>query len=305
MFVLAHLSDLHVAPLPKPRLSELASKRLFGFLNWRYGRINIHRADVLDRIVQDLEAQSPTHIVVTGDLVNIALPDEFANARVWLERLGASNEVSLVPGNHDAYVRSALSTAARVWGDYMRGDGEVSAGFPFVRRRGALALIGTSTAVPTSPASAAGELGTAQITRLAKILAQTGAEGLFRVLLIHHPPAGNRAAHKRLIDAEALAHVLRDVGAELVLHGHDHIASLNWLEGPHGRIAVIGVPSASASPAGKHIPAAYNLYRIKAGANGGWDCEVISRGLTAKGHTVTELGRRTLSMESVELVPPI
>jgi 3',5'-cyclic AMP phosphodiesterase CpdA len=159
--------------------------------------------------------------------------------------------------------------------------------------------------VPTSPASAAGELGTAQITRLAKILAQTGADGLFRVLLIHHPPAGNRAAHKRLIDAEPLAHVLRDVGAELVLHGHDHIASLNWLEGPHGRIAVFGVPSASASPEGKHIPAAYNLYRVKAGASGGWDCEVISRGFKANSDTIVELERRMLSIESFELVPPI
>jgi len=29
-----------------------------------------------------------------------------------------------------------------------------------------------------------------------------------------------------------LAKVLKIRGAELVLHGHDHLASLNWIEGP-------------------------------------------------------------------------
>jgi 3',5'-cyclic AMP phosphodiesterase CpdA len=298
MFVLAHLSDPHLAPLPTATWRELASKRLLGFLNWRHTRVGIHRADVLEGIVRDLKDQSPTHIAVTGDLVNIALPDEFANAQTWLQRLGSPHDVTLVPGNHDAYVRSVQREPARFWGDYMRGDGEASSAgraieFPFVRRRGPVALIGVSTAVATAPLLATGWLGPAQIARLEDILARLGKEGLFRVLLIHHPPAGHRAAHKRLTDAEALTQVLKDCGVELVLHGHDHIASLNWVEGPRGRIPVVGVPSASANSAGHHVPAAYNLYRISEGS-GGWACEVVSRGLRPGGTAVLELGRQTL-----------
>src|SRR5262245_20870630 len=107
MFVLAHLSDPHLAPLPRPRIAELASKRLTGYLNWLRKRRAIHESDVLAAIVRDLSSQRPDHIAVTGDLVNIALPAEFENARRWLDRLGPAADVSLVPGNHDAYVTGA------------------------------------------------------------------------------------------------------------------------------------------------------------------------------------------------------
>ena len=89
MFVLAHLSDPHLAPLPTPRFSELASKRLLGFLNWQRKRRNIHRAEMLERVVADLQAQAPDHIAVAGDLINISLPDEFVAAQRWLAALGA------------------------------------------------------------------------------------------------------------------------------------------------------------------------------------------------------------------------
>jgi 3',5'-cyclic AMP phosphodiesterase CpdA len=298
MFILAHLSDPHLAPLPFPHIFELGSKRLLGYLNWQCQRIAIHRANVLDAIAADLKAQAPNHIVVTGDLVNIALPVEFTNARKWLERLGAPTDVTLVPGNHDAYVRSVRQLPALCWGDYMRGDGvtptEGSIRFPFVRRRGPVALIGMTTAVASPPLLATGEVGAAQIGRLSDLLERLDRERLFRILLIHHPPAGRRAAHKRLIDAEALTRVLRDRGVELVLHGHDHLASINWLAGPRGPIAVIGVPSASARANGKNMPAAYNLYHIDE-SNARWRCEVVSRGYHRNGSAVLELGRKVLT----------
>ena len=38
MFTLAHLSDIHLAPLPDPRWQELIGKRLTGYINWRRKR---------------------------------------------------------------------------------------------------------------------------------------------------------------------------------------------------------------------------------------------------------------------------
>src|SRR5262249_36749995 len=107
MISLAHLSDPHLGPLPTPRLSELASKRVLGFVNWTRKRRLLHRPEVLDALVADLKAQSADHIAVTGDLANISLPQEFIAARAWLDRLGAAHDVTVVPGNHDAYVRAA------------------------------------------------------------------------------------------------------------------------------------------------------------------------------------------------------
>jgi len=291
MFVLAHLSDPHLGPLPKARLLELAGKRATGFLHWRRTRRLIHRGDVLARIVADVKAQAPDHLAVTGDLVNISLAGEYPPARAWLESLGSSRHVTLVPGNHDAYVRSAAAHPQLHWGDYMRGD--EAGGFPFLRRRGPLALIGLSSAVPTAPLLSTGRLGAAQIACLAELLDRCRDEGLFRVVMVHHPPASRAARYfKRLVDGAALRAALASHGAELVIHGHNHVHSLVYCAGPQRRIPVLGVPSASQAPRATHC-AGYHLYRIE-GRPGAWRCEAVARGLAPGGDAISEIKRITL-----------
>jgi 3',5'-cyclic AMP phosphodiesterase CpdA len=241
MFLLAHLSDPHLAPLPKPRWHELLGKRATGYLNWHRRRHLIHRSDVLARIVDDLKQQAAHHIAVTGDLVNIALPAEYQPAREFLASLGSAHDVTLVPGNHDAYVRAGIRHCDQHWVEYMRGDHEIA--FPFLRRRGPLALIGLSSAVPTAPFMATGRLGQQQIMRLGELLDR--CEDAFRVVLIHHPPVSKPSRRfKRLLDGCEFRAALRRHGAELVIHGHDHEQSLIRLDGPRGHIPVVGVPSA-------------------------------------------------------------
>ena len=295
MFVLAHLSDPHLGPLLAPRLRELLGKRATGFINWRRKRHRIHRGDVLARIVADLKAQAPDHIAVTGDLVNISLPGEYPPALAWLASLGPPHGVTLVPGNHDIYVREAARLAQLHWSDYMRGDDSAMTAFPFLRRRGPLALIGLSTAVPTAPFMATGRLGGGQLARLAETLDRCAREGLFRVVMIHHPPISTPARRlKRLVDGPDFCAVLARHGAELVIHGHDHARSLIELKGPRGPIPVVGVPSASEAPPGEHDRAGYNLYVVE-GEAGAWRCEAISRGLSAGGDGVAEVKRTELA----------
>ena len=74
-----------------------------------------------------------------------------------------------------------------------------------------------------------------------------------------------------------------------MIHGHNHLRSLAWIDGPRGRVPVIGVPSASAAFGTDHDAAGYNIYRI-AGHPGDWTCEVVRRGLGADG-AVTECER--------------
>jgi 3',5'-cyclic AMP phosphodiesterase CpdA len=242
--------------------------------------------------VKDMQAQSPDHIAVTGDLVNISLDTEFAGAARWLMSMGPPEHVTLVPGNHDAYIRRASGWAAQHWGEFMRGDD--GADFPFVRRRGPLAIIGLTTSLPTGPFMATGHLGGEQLARLAEILIALARERLFRVVLIHHPPIPNRRHYmKRLIDGPMFRALIAEHGAELVLHGHNHEQQLMWLDGPKGRIPAVGVPSASAIVSDHDEPAAYNLYAIDGGP-GAWSCEMLSRGLRAGREGVTELMRQRL-----------
>jgi 3',5'-cyclic AMP phosphodiesterase CpdA len=324
-FVLAHLSDPHLGPLPRPAVRELASKRLVGYINWQRGRRRVHLRDALDAVTEDLHGAGPDHVVVTGDLVNIALPGEFIHARRWLDTLGRPGDVSVVPGNHDAYVAGAGVHRDRHWLPYMAGDepapplayeppqagedfllpprpaskGEegtegnlFETSFPYLRRRGPVALIGVSTAVPTAPFMATGRLGALQIARLGRLLAELRSEGLFRVVMIHHPPVP-AAHHKCLTDAVAFQHAVSDAGAELIIHGHDHRHSLIFIRGKGARVPVIGVPSASVSAHALKRAGAYNLYLI-GGRPGAWSCEVVSRGLRPSG-AVAEINRFPLS----------
>ncbi|HME30827.1 MAG TPA: metallophosphoesterase [Pseudolabrys sp.] len=287
MFTLAHLSDPHLAPLPAPRWSELIGKRVTGYINWHKKRRYIHDAATLATIVADIKTQTLDHVAVTGDIANIGLAAEFPRGRDWLEGLGSAQDVTLVPGNHDIYVREAAVLAARQWGAYMSDD-EGIGGFPFVRRRNNVALIGLSTGVPTAPFLATGWLGAKQLAELAATLNKLRTENVFRVVLIHHPPATEAAQHKRLLDAHVLKRVIAAHGADLLLHGHDHLYMLNWLDGPNGtRVPAMGVPSASAAPDSGKDSAAYNLYRID-GTRGAWRCELISRGVASSGEVAQQ-----------------
>lgn len=281
-FLLAHLSDPHLPPLPSVRPLDLAGKRALGYLNWIRNRRAIHRREVLDAVIADMRAQSPDHIAVTGDIVNLALEAEFAPARRWIAGVGPPDRVTLVPGNHDAYVRPTQNLFARSFADYLRADDATSQGFPLLRRRGPLALIGVSSAVPTPPLMATGRLGQAQRDALARLLEHLGDDDACRVLLIHHP-LRSTARFKRLTDAPELLAILKRHGVELVLHGHDHVHSHITIDGPRGPIPVIGVPSASAVAHGATPAAAYNLFSIDRGPKG-WTARMSVRGISATYH---------------------
>jgi 3',5'-cyclic AMP phosphodiesterase CpdA len=289
MFVLAHISDLHMAL--QPRLTQLISKRGLGFINWQRKRKYIHRREILDEITRDLKAQRTDHIAVTGDLVNLSLPIEYERARGWLETIGSPKDVTVIPGNHDVYVRQVTDAPAAYWGDYMTGDDGVQR-FPYLRRRNGVALIALSSGVATGPFMATGRLGARQLARLAELLEET--RDAFRVVLIHHPPVSPPRRHlRRLVDAPDLRGVLADKGAELLLHGHDHQRALIWLEGPGKQIPALGVPSASAqAPHGDEDSAGYHLFNIDGGV-GNWRCDMIARQRNADG-TIKEAERQTI-----------
>jgi 3',5'-cyclic AMP phosphodiesterase CpdA len=304
VFTLAHLSDVHLSPLPAVDLRHWNPKRFLGWLNWQHRRRHVYSRDVLDRIVDDLRAQHPDHIAVTGDLANLGLPVEHAIALDWLGTLGTPDRVTAIPGNHDIYSRIGADHGTARWQSHMSANTAAAdysiveaiggdATFPFVRRFGRLAIVALNSAVQTLPFYAIGRLGPDQLRRLASILDRLGAEGMMRVVLIHHPPLpGLSKPRHDLKDAAALADVLTRHGAELVLHGHEHREMLTWHPAPTGRIPIIGVPSASLAVPYKNEPLArYNLYRLQADAKRP-RIELIARGLAEPGGPVVELGRR-------------
>ena len=298
--VLAHLSDPHL-PLPawiSP--AALLNKRLLGLLSWYTKRRARYRPETLQALVEDLKTQAPDWITVTGDLTNLGLESEYRAARRWLDQLASPERLMIVPGNHDASVRGAWERGAAHWEPFWRGDehpaqavghDRVANAFPVLRKRGQLALIGLSTAIASPAGLAVGKVGEQQLARLSRLLGETREQGLFRVLLLHHPLVQGTVSHrKRLIDGAELQALLAHEGVELVIHGHGHVSHSKEVETRDGRAPVIGVPSASSVHDER---AAYHLYRITRNM-AGWELEVTARRAAAPGQGFETTTRRSL-----------
>jgi 3',5'-cyclic AMP phosphodiesterase CpdA len=276
MFRLAHISDPHIGPLPRIKFHELASKRITGFVNWQRNRRKQLFGNTLELLIEDIERLKPDHLALTGDIINLAADLEVEASKLWLESFADPRNVSVVPGNHDAYVPGALMHVLNAWRPYMIGDNHHPAWetadqiFPYLRVRDNVALIGVSTATASPPFMASGYFGRSQARRLANLLQETGERGLFRVIMIHHPPIrGATPNYKRMIGIRRFAAALSLGGAELVLHGHTHLNTLFWLDGRDGRVPVMGISSASQGHGGHKPAAGYNLFHID-GERGDW-----------------------------------
>lgn len=251
MFRLAQVSDPHFQSLRNLKLRDFAGKRLLGGFNLLVRRRHKHRMSLLQAMGEDLRQRSFDHLAVTGDLCNIALVSEWDAALRWIADLQLGPErVTVIPGNHDAYVPSVFRdrTFEKMFASYQTAEARLGQDvYPFVRLRDEVALVCVSTAVPTGDVGAWGRIGDEQLQRLESLLTAPEVKTRRRVVLIHHPPLVNRAGEDRnLRDRTALQALLARTGADLVLHGHDHRDFFNQLMGPDGtRIPVVGAGSAS------------------------------------------------------------
>ncbi|MGB0620760.1 MAG: metallophosphoesterase family protein [Myxococcota bacterium] len=299
----AHLSDWHATTLVGGGLDRFRGKRISGWASWALNRRRHHDPAILDAAIRDVHAQSVDRILVTGDLTHISLPQEFRVAAGQLARLGSPEEVFLIPGNHDCYVRTDPENAWDHWAPYLRGaassalpsalaplaspspeDGRAPtyADYPTLRIHDRLAIIGLCSSIPTPIFVAGGELGAQQLERLEALLSATGDAGYFRVLMIHHPiAAGTEPARRALWDGEALCGVLARTGAELVLHGHKHRRRLRTVPGPRADVPIVGVPSTSEVGSQPDKQAQYHVYTVREEAGGAFTLGAEIRGYDA------------------------
>jgi 3',5'-cyclic AMP phosphodiesterase CpdA len=333
--IVAQVSDPHLT-VPAPRsVAGLGFKRLLSYLAWQRKRRYLHRPDVLAAVMADLRTGPRDHVIVTGDLTQLGLPDECRQALEWLEAQGDPRDVAVIPGNHDVLIEDDWSATVGLWSRFFASDpdclwerppgrdpggnrdrefapasrtdrdhqaaptgSEPHAGFPTLRRRGGVALIGLDSAMPTAPFYATGRLGRAQLERLRGLLETLGRQGAFRLVYVHHSPLpGRHKRRKRLEDAAALLAVLEAAGAELVVHGHGHHEALATLPTAAGPMLVVGAPSGSLVGA-----AGWNRYTI-APVPEGWSVEIDCRRLRPEG-MVSEGGRRHVLARAVTTGTP-
>lgn len=267
---LAHLTDVHLLSLDGTRLADFVNKRWAGGLNILLNRGRHYMTEVFDALVDDINALGIDQVACTGDVTNLSLASEFRFARAHFDRLARGPEnVLCVPGNHDNYIAEVAGAFEDSFGPYCTGDPDWlwpdGHRWPVVRLRGEVALIGLTTSQPSGLLMGYGTVGTAQLKRLEQVLVDPRLDKMFRVVIMHHPSAGRHARNRRrgLLDHRAFAELLARVGAELVLHGHEHLDLRSELPGPHGPIPVHGVQSGSYAVDSERKRARYRLYTLE------------------------------------------
>lgn len=254
-----HVSDIHLLDLRGVRPWDYFNKRITGRVNLLRRR-HLHDERIFDAAVAKARELAVDRLVVTGDLTNLSLPSEFDHVAAKLAAAGLP--VTVIPGNHDAYVKGVWRAGLfeRTFAAFMHGERDGEA-YPFLQRHGDVALVGVSTAVPTPPLDATGEIGESQLARLEHMLRKAGDEKLCRVVLVHHPVVeGTAKPHHRLRDLAAFDAVIARAGAELILHGHEHHRIDATLPGPAGDVPVHGIGSSTSTSQRPGHEAALSVY---------------------------------------------
>ena len=275
---IAHLSDLHLLALQGVPARRFMNKRFTGWLNLRLKRGSIHRSEYVRAIAREIARLDVDHVVVTGDLTNLALESEYELARELFENeLGLDpSRITIVPGNHDMYTRGAMTSRRfeRYFGLWLESDlpelaVEAGAGrFPVVKLRDGVAIVSLSSAVPRLPLVAAGELGQAQRDALARVLAHPEVTRRTLVLALHHPVVHRWSRIKThlegLRDTTELLAQLQDVPRGLLLHGHLHRRIQRPVPTTAGKLLQVGATSASLHHDDPDRMAGFNLYDLSA-----------------------------------------
>lgn len=175
-------------------------------------------ATVVAALLEDLRAEAPDVVAITGDLTQSATRDEFAQVRDFLAQ--TPGEAVIVPGNHDVPARALVTRLTRPWSRFREYVGETEP----QRIIGDVAFAGINSARRARAGWnwSLGAVSATQIERALGFLRRSGAS--CRVLAIHHPllALGGQENQRAMAGGRRLVEGLIEAGVELVLCGHSH-----------------------------------------------------------------------------------
>jgi len=224
-----HVSDLHFG---RPAVSE--------------------RLDSLRRVVTDLD---PDAVAVSGDLTQRCSRKEFEQARAYLDKIGEIAPYIVIPGNHDIRWLGAVARNLGLAGllrkqahefKYSRYKKYICEDLtPSLEVPGAV-IAGLNTAHGITRGSLTrrfrdlgviGHVKHADIESAREAFENASPEAARIVMSHHNPIQGELSGRHGLANTEQALHAFADLGAELVLCGHDHLDAVHNVErGVHGLV---------------------------------------------------------------------
>ena len=213
MPILLHCSDVHFGPPHLPNVAE-------GFLAL-------------------IDSQRPDLVVISGDLTQRAKPEQFDEARRFVDRIPVPSLV--VPGNHDVPMYRVWERVFDPFGAYRK---HFSSELEPVYRDREMLVIGINTAFNWTIKG--GRITSHRLREVGELLAAAPRQ-LFKVVVPHHDmiPPPNFERPRVLANSRRAMALFAAGGVDLVLSGHQHQAYIGTSEEfyPQGTPPVIVVHS--------------------------------------------------------------
>jgi hypothetical protein len=203
-------------------------------------------------------------VVLSGDITQRARPAQFRAAKLFVDRLGAP--VLTIPGKHDIALFDLWARLTRPYARYAKVFG---ADLEPVHSTPDLLVVGVNTTRKWRHKN--GEVSTAQIDRVAKLLTSASLQPL-RMVVVHQPMAVTEARDRPdlLHGHPAALRTWAAAGADLVLGGHIHLPYTLAQQGLARRLWVVQAGTAVSWRTRPEVPNSVNILRWRetSGARG-------------------------------------
>ena len=228
--IIGHISDIHWLDTTGTHVWDYLNKRLSGGINLIMGRAKKHRKETARNALETLRQIGCDHLIVTGDISNLALPTEFASVKQAMDEYFDDDHKTIVPGNHDYYTRESFKARRFETMIYTQAPGNLDVGvestWPFVKIIDDIAIIGLNSARPRPWFVASGILGQQQLDDLEKVLQHPEVASHFKIVALHHNlfqiVTTPGECLRNLRERKELLEIVQKYGVQLVIHGHDH-----------------------------------------------------------------------------------
>ena len=192
-------------------------------------------AEVAEGVLALIEARKPDLVVLSGDLTQRAKPEQFRDARRFVDRMAAPSLV--VPGNHDVPMYRVWERVFAPYGAYQKHFAEeMEPSFQDEE----LLVVGVNTAFGWTIKD--GRITHQRLLEVARLLEEAPV-GVCKIVVAHHQliPPPWFATQRVLGNASEAVDVFATHGVDLVLSGHLHQTYTGTSEDyyPSGRRPVV------------------------------------------------------------------